>query len=395
MKNKFQFYVMISIVTISGISQGMLLPVIAVIFEKEGVSAGLNGFHASVLYLGILAISPFLEKPLRRYGTKPMILIGCLAVWSSLFLFIFIKGFISWLVLRFLIGVGDHMLHVGSQTWITTSTDKSKMGRSLSIYGLFFSVGFAIGPILSNTLQFGEYVPFLISGICCFIGWLFVLPLKNSIPVSSEKDSSNRSSFNRYRLVLKYSWVAMLGPMVYGILEAMLNSNFPVFAMRSGFSIKDISFLLLGFTVGGIITQIPLGYLGDRFGRGKVLKVVLILSTCVFLTGSFTSQFYFIAIVLILTGTLLGSCFSLGLGYVNDLLSEDLIPAGNIITGMAFSIGSVSGPIIGGKVMELFPHLNFFISISVLIGIIAIIFALNSVSLKSVNKSEEQLKIGS
>jgi len=386
---------MISIVTISGISQGMLLPVIAVIFEKEGVSSALNGFHASVLYLGILLISPFLEKPLRKYGTKPMIVIGGLAVWISLFLFIFIKGFLSWLVLRFLIGVGDHMLHVGSQTWITTSTDKEKMGRSLSIYGLFFSVGFAIGPLLSNTLQFGEYIPFLIAGLCCLIGWLFVLPLKNSIPISAANDSTNKSSFTRYRLVLKYSWVAMLAPMVYGILEAMLNSNFPVFAMRSGFSIKDISLLLLGFTIGAIITQMPLGYLGDRFGRGEVLKIVLILSTGVILIGSFTNQFYLIAIVMILIGCLLGSSFSLGLGYVNDLLSEDLIPAGNIITGMAFSIGSVSGPIIGGKVMELFPHVNFFISISVLIGVIAIIFVLKSPKLKSVNKSEEQFKIGS
>ncbi len=43
--------------TISGLSQGMLLPAIAMIFEQEGVSSSINGIHATALYIGILVIS--------------------------------------------------------------------------------------------------------------------------------------------------------------------------------------------------------------------------------------------------------------------------------------------------------------------------------------------------
>ncbi|MBE0313589.1 MFS transporter, partial [Xanthomonas citri pv. punicae] len=51
-KNKFA--ILISIVSISGFSQGMLLPLIAVIFENDGLSSSMNGLNAIGLYIGIL-----------------------------------------------------------------------------------------------------------------------------------------------------------------------------------------------------------------------------------------------------------------------------------------------------------------------------------------------------
>ena len=62
MSMRFTFWIMVGIVAISGLSQGMLLPAIAMIFEQEGVSSSINGIHATALYIGILAISPFLEN---------------------------------------------------------------------------------------------------------------------------------------------------------------------------------------------------------------------------------------------------------------------------------------------------------------------------------------------
>ncbi len=39
MSIRFTFWIMVGIVAISGLSQGMLLPAIAMIFEQEGVSS--------------------------------------------------------------------------------------------------------------------------------------------------------------------------------------------------------------------------------------------------------------------------------------------------------------------------------------------------------------------
>ncbi|MCY8507807.1 MFS transporter, partial [Bacillus atrophaeus] len=57
-------------------SQGMLLPVISIIFETQGESAAVNGLHATGLYIGVLLAAPFMEAPLRKLGFKPLIVIG-------------------------------------------------------------------------------------------------------------------------------------------------------------------------------------------------------------------------------------------------------------------------------------------------------------------------------
>ncbi|GIW49949.1 MAG: hypothetical protein KatS3mg080_0560 [Anoxybacillus sp.] len=64
------FFILVSIVMISGLSQGLLLPLISIIFEQNGVHSSLSGIHATAMYIGVLVVSPFLERPLRRYGFK-------------------------------------------------------------------------------------------------------------------------------------------------------------------------------------------------------------------------------------------------------------------------------------------------------------------------------------
>src|SRR5690606_18770142 len=78
--DNFRFWILISLITISGFSQGMLLPLIAIILEQNGISSSVNGLHATGIYLGILIASPFMEKPLRKFGFKPIILAGGLLV---------------------------------------------------------------------------------------------------------------------------------------------------------------------------------------------------------------------------------------------------------------------------------------------------------------------------
>jgi MFS family permease len=377
---------MISVVAISGLSQGMLLPAIAMIFEKEGFSSSINGLHATAMYIGILLISPFLEKPMRQFGMKPVIVCGGLMVVASLVLFTQTFSFWIWFVLRLLIGVGDHMLHVGTQTWITTTSDKERLGRNVSIYGAFFGAGFALGPYLASTVQYGQSMPFIISSILCFAGWLLLLPTKNTFPEQATKEEQKDNSISRYNKVLRYGWIALLAPFVYGLLEAMLHSNFPVYAMRQGLTIQQISFIVPAFAIGGILTQVPLGTLSDRYGRGKLLTTIFLCSACIFAIGAFIDKYYWLLfVVMLLSGMVVGSCFSLGLGYMTDLLPKYLLPAGNILCGIAFSIGSIIGPVVGGIFIQTVKGISFFASISVLLFLVYGIYAVYG------KKTEQQI----
>ncbi|RWS45160.1 MFS transporter [Bacillus mycoides] len=375
MSMRFTFWIMAGVAAISGLSQGMLLPTIAMIFEQEGVSSTINGIHATALYIGILFISPFLEKPMQRFGMKPIIVIGVFLVIISLLFFTQTFSFWVWFILRFLVGVGDHMLHVGTQTWITTTTDPSKIGRQVSIYGVFCGIGFAIGPYLASTVQYGLATPFIISTILCLIGWILLLPTKNAFPAQDETKTESESSFSRYKQVVGLAWIALIGPLAYGVLEAMLNSNLPVYALRKGWSVSDVSFLIPAFAIGGIITQIPLGILSDKYGRDRILTWTFSISTGIFLLAAVFNQYYWIVFVcMLLAGMVIGSCFSLGLGFMADLLPRHLLPAGNILSGIAFSIGSIMGPVLGGVFIEKIQYTSFFIAVMIIMGILAMVY---------------------
>src|SRR5690625_7961342 len=102
----------------------MLMPLISIIFEHNNISSSISGIHATGLYLGILIASPFMEKPLRQFGYKPIIMTGGFLVFVSLALFLALQAIWSWFILRLIVGIVDQMIHFGILTCITSTASK-------------------------------------------------------------------------------------------------------------------------------------------------------------------------------------------------------------------------------------------------------------------------------
>ncbi|MBM7572424.1 MFS transporter [Aquibacillus albus] len=364
----YRFWILISIVAISGFSQGMLLPLIAIIFENDHIPSSLNGLNATALYLGILIISPFMEQPLRKYGYKPIILIGGLIVILSLAFFPLWKSFWFWFCLRLFIGIGDNALHFATQTWITATSPDKKRGRNISIYGLSFGAGFAVGPLMVPFVHVSESLPFIISSLLCFVVWTLIFFVKNDFPEQSIHVHSLKATLKRFWAAWKYGWIAFLAPLCYGFLESSLNGSFPIYGLRIGLEVSNVSILLTTFALGGIVFQLPLGVLSDKFGRRKILIFIFFFGFLSFSVSSLFEQiFVALLISIFVAGMLVGSSFSLGISYMTDLMPKDLLPTGNIMCGIFFSLGSLAGPFIGGLFIEHFQGVSFFHIISTLL----------------------------
>ncbi|WP_409297010.1 MFS transporter [Peribacillus sp. SCS-26] len=376
-QSRLHFWIIVSIVGISGFSQGMLLPLIAIIFENHGVSSSINGLHATGLYIGILLASPFMEGPLRKLGYKKMILWGGLTVFAALFMFPLWDSIWFWFLLRMLIGIGDHSLHFATQTWITASSSPEKRGRNVSIYGLFFGIGFACGPLLTNLVKINESLPFILSGSISLLVWLTVFLLNDEYPEQSMETVSLGGTFSRFGQAARYAWLAFLPTFSYGFVEASLNGNFPVYALRNGMDIAAVSILLPAFAAGAILFQFPLGLMSDRLGRRKVLLAVMISGFLFFmLAGVFKDSLPALFTCFLLAGMMTGSTFSLGISYMADLTPASLLPAGNLMCGITFSIGSLAGPFFGGMIIEHLAGESFFYVISAIFLVCFILLGL-------------------
>lgn len=373
---KMRFWILIGLVAISGFSQGMLLPLIAIILEQNGISSSVNGLHATALYIGILIASPFMEKPMQKLGFKPMIVIGGMLVFISLALFPFWKALWFWFILRMIVGIGDQMLHFGTQTWITTTVSEESRGRSIAIYGLSFALGFTLGPLMTRLLAVNETLPFIISALVSMIVWSAMFFVRNMWPEQDTDSIQTTSSMGRFIQTGKIAWIALLPGFGYGFLEATLHGVFPIYGLRIGHDVAVLSLIIPCFALGSILSQFPLGMLSDRFGRRRILLFVLAagivcFSFAAFLEASILGLF----IVFTLAGMFVGSLFSLGISYMVDLLPKALLPAGNLMIGISFSVGSISGPLLGGLFIQLFPNISFFyVIVAVLLIILGAIY---------------------
>ncbi|MGD8190860.1 MFS transporter [Brevibacillus ginsengisoli] len=348
--SRYTIWTLVGIVCIAGMNQGLTLPLLAILLEEQGVSSIANGLNAAAMYFGIILVSPWLEVPLRRLGYRSTLLLGLLIMTVATICLPFLHGLTIWFVLRMLMGIGDSILHYSSQMWVAAITPPERRGRDLSIYGLAYGVGFSIGPLGINLLQVGLWAPFMTLSLFAVIAFGLVNRLKNAYPPPVEQIAKGQ---NRYVLVVKLAWLALLPSFLYGFMESSLNGSFPIYALRIGLSAEWVSIILPSFVVGSLVLQLPLGTLSDRIGRQKVMILCAIAGgLAMMLIPLAEANVWLIMGLLALSGAAVGSFYSLGLAFASDILAEGMIPTAGIIAGVNFSIASIMAPNVNGVFID-------------------------------------------
>ncbi|MGO4695925.1 MFS transporter [Paenibacillus sp. FSL A5-0031] len=334
------------VVVVAGMSQGLLLPLLSIMLEDSGVSSDMNGINSAAMYIGIFCTMFFVEKPVMRFGYKKVILVGISLVTLANLLFPFTHSLAIWFVLRLLVGVGDSSLHYATQLWIVSSSPADRRGKFISLYGMAYGLGFSLGPLGINLLPLGRAVPFLVSSLFFVTVLMLVLRMKNEMP---ERAARGTASENRFVKTYRLAWFVLIPGFLYGLMEASMNSNFPLYGLRINLSQHWISLLLMAFGVGALILQLPLGIWSDRIGRKPVLIGCAVVGALVFFTIPVAGDNIALLFVLFaIAGGVVGSFYSLGLAYAADILPRAILPAANVIASIHFSIGSIMGPTLGG-----------------------------------------------
>ncbi|WP_214843554.1 MFS transporter [Exiguobacterium sp. s150] len=366
---RFRFSILLLIVFISGLIQGALIPLLSTLIERDGTPAWLNGLNATMLYLGVIVSAPLLERFVRKYGFRPTIVLGIVLTALATFFLPLWPTLLAWAVMRFVIGFGDSALHYGSQVWVTSVSEKRSLGRAMAYYGMSFSLGFAVGPLIAPLVDLHFWLPFLVLIFFCLASLVPIFKVENEFP---EAEKVKTDSTGRIRLVLIGAGYTLLPAFTYGFLEASLNANLPIFTVRNDIGLAQTSTLITTFIVASILVQLPLGRLADHFGKKRILQIVLTLGTVLFALANLAVDHYVWLLVLFaLAGAGLGSTYSLGLAHMTEVLPRSLLPTGNMLYSIAFSVGSISGPMIGAFWISL-PKDVYFLMYTLILGILAV-----------------------
>lgn len=368
--SRYTFYVLILVVAIAGMSQGLTLPLLSILLEEQGVSSVANGFNAAALYIGILFVSPWMELVLRRFGYRTTIIAGMVLVTVTTILFPVFQNYIVWFLLRFVLGVGDTALHYASQMWVTSIAPPERRGRDISLYGFAYGAGFSVGPLGMLLLPFGIWAPFLAISLFYAVSFYLLRRLHNTHP---EQTGKSAKAVNRYSTVLRLGWLALIPPFLYGYMEATLNVNFPVYALRNGISAEWVSLILPAFVIGSLALQLPLGRWSDRVGCKKVMMgAAAVGSLMFFLFPLAGSNVWLMMLISAVVGAAVGSFYSLGLALAADILPGSMVPTAGIMASMNFGVASIVAPNANGWLIDRFWHGSMFWVMGILLALFTV-----------------------
>lgn len=160
--------------------------------------------------------------------------------------------------------------------------------------------------------------------------------------------SGKKSSLSLIFLVV---FVDLLG---FGILIPIL----PTFAVKSLLLPESaIGIVLAVYSLVQFIFNPIFGSLSDKYGRRKIILITLLLNASGYILFAFTHSFLMLLISRVVAG-IGGSSIGVAQAYIADVTTKENRSKGMGLIGVAFGLGFVFGPIIGG----LLSHFGYMIT---------------------------------
>ena len=334
---------------IMSVTLGLSWPLLTIVLERQGVPAWLVGLSASGQMVAVLAVVPVAPGLISRIGMVRTIALGITGMVACLFLLPMFPNVWAWFPIRFGLGLCEELVFIAGDIWINELASEKRRGRLIGVYGLFLHGGFLVGP--AALMYFGSedwIVLYLAIGVC--LCGLIPLALARE-PVSSDAEVGSA----RLLYFLRVMTALMLAGLLFGLIESSMESLLPVFALRNGLDADTAAFFLMFFVGGGLVAQLPVGWLADHVDPRRLLLVgaILVLASFVLLPFAIGERLAMAALMLVM-GANLGGFFIVAMTVMGRLYKgADLISV-NTSFVFIFGVGLSLGPILSGSAMSLF-----------------------------------------
>lgn len=339
----------IVLVSLVGISLSLTMPLLALRMERMGVGGLLNGLNTATAGFANMLVVPFVPGAAARWGLRRLILGATLMGLACTLLFEALP-FPFWFPLRFLLGASLGTLFVLAEYWINAQAPPQRRGLVMGVYATVLALGFAAGPLLLALTGTESWPPFILSAGLFTLALLPLLASRGQLPdFSGERGSAG----GVFRIVLAAP-VATLAALIFGAVETSAFGLLPVYGTRLALSAAEAARLVSLMAAGGVLFQLPLGWLSDRLDRRLLLvacgtaSIVLVLLLPVLDARSLP-----FAACLVVFGGVVGSLYTVGLAHLGQRYAGRDLAGANAAFVMLYSAGLTAGPPLAGAAMDL------------------------------------------
>ncbi|MCT4710233.1 MFS transporter [Enterobacteriaceae bacterium H11S18] len=266
-------------------------------------------------------------------------------------------GFWSWMMWRFVAGVGCAMIWVVVESALMCSGTSRNRGRLLAAYMMVYYVGTVLGQLMVSKMP---------TDIVSVLPWVTGMILAAILPLLFTRIVNDRSENQEATPVwpmlrLRHARLGVNGCIISGIVLGSLYGLMPLYLNHQGVSDSGIGFWMAVMVSAGILGQWPVGRLADRYGRLLVLRVqvfVIILGCLAMLTGAAMGP------VLFVLGAAGFTLYPVAMAWACEKVEHHQLVAMNQALLLSYTIGSLLGPTLTAMLMQSYSDDLLFVMIA-------------------------------
>lgn len=340
------------LIGVEAILYGFTYPFFSLALEKFGLSNWLIGLNASLAGAGILIIGPFLPRLISLLGLRELVASLFLISLISFGAIMVTESISVWFLSRFVMGACFAALWSTTEIWLNGTVDNRHRGRIIGASATLYAGAQFLGPLTLSATGVTGMLPLLAAMLPLAVAVVVALSIRTP-PGQSEKTSPGKPEGLMLAIALAGSLVTM--SFLAGVLETSMQSLLPLFGLAQGMSDAGASQIVAIFSLGEAVLVALLGFMADRLGRDKTLKLCAIPSLLVMIALPVSIvQVAVLWPVLFLAGGVISGVYTLGVIQIGqDFRGQRLVI---VSTGfaMAYAAGAVVGSTPIGLAIDLF-----------------------------------------
>ena len=332
------------------ISMQLIQPLFPLFLDSQGASEmeiSLVISMASLATTVLMIPSGFLME---RMGKKRMLLMGFL-IWATVP--VFMASARDWRTvapLYMIYNLADVFVGPTRMALIAQYANPETQATVFGIMSMDWPIGGIVSPPLSGYLveRSGWYLSFQVAAVFMALATLPVLMLREEKESEKTEEKASVSAiFQREYLsvILLFSSFSFALSTGQGVVGTML----PIFLRNQmDLPLSSIGLFFSCSSVLSLLSQVPGGWLADRYGRKRIILAFLMPIPLIFTAWAMVNDW----MVMLGLYSLFAGCLSM-MGSASLALLSDSFPSE--LTGAAFSVrmtgfrmGSVVGPFLGG-----------------------------------------------
>ncbi|MCR8922919.1 MFS transporter [Dasania sp. GY-MA-18] len=338
--------ILISVMVV-GTTISMSLQLLSLIMDARGYGTDIIGMHSAMTAVAILTVGPFVPKLMSRINSVILMYIGIAIIAVSLFSLAHSQDMFSWFFYRYFLGLGICLVWVISETCINALAEEHNRGRIMGLYGCFFAVGFALGPIILMLVGSEGLLPF-------YIGIAIVLV--SAIPLyylgQIEIDFAGHDNYGFWHIGRQSPVLYIIG-FTAGFVEVSVYALLHIYGIHINLPVQDAMVMLSVFVIGSVVLQPVIGRCADKFSLRNVFLMVTLLCAAAALLLPFTihNPWLLWPMVFVWGGVAIG-IYTAGIIGIGHRFNGDELAAANSGFIMMYAGGTLLGPSISGYAMK-------------------------------------------